>query len=979
MRKYKNVVLSDISEMFLKVILDPEDRRYHRFHFNGEEYEWLVILFGNLASPNGSQKVIQLNCDLNGQGLDEALESVRNACYMDDVADSRPEEETALKLAQQLVILFDLCGMTVQKFYSNSELVCKNLDQNLLAKAIQFDEVTHDVVYNIGRVLGMSYSVPDDCLTYAGKFGNVKDWVKGKVDINIDSEPEQEGWTKRKLTQVSASVFDPLGLISPFLVRSKVIIQEVWKLKIDWDTKIPEEICLPWQDWLDQFTEIPNIKVTRWTGLKAKGTPYQIHTFCDASEEGICAAVYIRVKSGSDITTNLLAAKSRVSPLKAESISRSELVACVIAVRLSSVVRETYPTAVEDTFFWTDSEVCLRWINTPSKSFKAYVAHCVGEIQTFTEPRQWLHVPGVINPADIGTRPISIFELKDCQFWWEGPAFLKSEISDWPKTKIIQELESKELKQTIFLTTEHLKKADLDKFELLHPRHFSASKFGNGLQQCLIKWGHVLRAKRLFMMKKEDRPIRRPKLLRHTDYRDARTFITKQSQLEFFAEEIALMSKNLRPLAEIRGAKFSQILKFNPFLDPSGVIRSRSRLTNIPGLTYEKAHPIILHRKSDYARLIVESAHVEHQHPVGIQAMNAAIRNKFAINGMGTLCRQIQTKCTECRKLKAVANTQLMAPLPERRLSQKLKPFDNVGLDFAGPFEIKMGRGKIRKKVYVLVLTCMVTRGVHLETTGGVDTSHVIDAISRFADVRGVPATLTSDNQTSFRKADKEITEWYKSVDWDKVQQATGHGFRPDSDGIEWHFNPPNASHFGGIFEIIVKALKRAMKIVIGRADLDEEGFRTCVSKVMFMLNNRPIQQSGSIHDQEPLTPNHFLFSDLANAIFPPDFPEDKTTNLDKKLKQQVEMQKFVWRRFFLEFVPLLGPRQKWSQEQENLNVDDVVVELDENQPRGVWRLMRVSKIFPSQDGLVRKVEVTSTNNKSYIRPISKLIPIVRN
>jgi hypothetical protein len=480
-------------------------------------------------------------------------------------------------------------------------------------------------------------------------------------------------------------------------------------------------------------------------------------------------------------------------------------------------------------------------------------------------------------------------------------------------------------------------------------------------------------------MKKEDRPIRQPKLLRHTDIEDARTFITKQSQLEFFGEEIALMSKNLRPLAEIRGSKSSQILKFNPFLDPSGVLRSRSRLTNIPGLTYEKAHPIILHRKSDYARLIVEAAHVEHQHPVGIQAMNAAIRNEFAINGMGTLCRQIQSRCTECRKLKAVVNTQLMAPLPNRRLGQKLKPFDNVGLDFAGPFEIKMGRGRARKKVYVLVLTCMVTRGVHLETTGGMDTLHVIDAISRFVDVRGVPTTLTSDNQTSFRKADKEITEWYKSVNWDTVQEATGLGFRPDSNGIEWHFNPPNASHFGGIFEIIVKALKRAMKIVIGRADLDEEGFRTCVSKVMFMLNNRPIQQSGSIQDQEPLTPNHFVLGDLANAIFPPDFPEERFTNLDRKLKQQVEVQKNVWKRFFLEFVPLLGPRQKWSQEQENLNVNDVVIELDENQPRGVWRLMRVSKIFPSTDGLVRKVEVTSTDNKIYIRPISKLIPIVRN
>jgi hypothetical protein len=96
-------------------------------------------------------------------------------------------------------------------------------------------------------------------------------------------------------------------------------------------------------------------------------------------------------------------------------------------------------------------------------------------------------------------------------------------------------------------------------------------------------------------------------------------------------------------------------------------------------------------------------------------------------------------------------------------------------------------------------------------------------------------------------------------------------------------------------------------------------------------------------------------------------------------LKQQIEVQQAVWKRLFLEFVPLLGPHQKWSQEQENLKVDEVVIELDENQPRGVWRLMRVSKIFPSQDGLVRKVEVSSTDNKTYIRPIAKLIPIVRN
>jgi hypothetical protein len=119
--------------------------------------------------------------------------------------------------------------------------------------------------------------------------------------------------------------------------------------------------------------------------------------------------------------------------------------------------------------------------------------------------------------------------------------------------------------------------------------------------------------------------------------------------------------------------------------------------------------------------------------------------------------------------------------------------------------------------------------------------------------------------------------------------------------------------------------------------------------------------------------------SDLANSVFPPDFPEDAVTNLDKKLRLQVEVQKSVWQRFFKEIVPMLGPRQKWSQEKENLAVGDVVIELDKNLPRGVWRLMRVSQIFPSKDGLVRRVEVMSTNNKAYNRSISKLIPIVRN
>jgi hypothetical protein len=92
--------------------------------------------------------------------------------------------------------------------------------------------------------------------------------------------------------------------------------------------------------------------------------------------------------------------------------------------------------------------------------------------------------------------------------------------------------------------------------------------------------------------------------------------------------------------------------------------------------------------------------------------------------------------------------------------------------------------------------------------TGGLDTTCVINALSRFCDIRGVPETLTSDNQTSFHKADTELQEWYSSIDWNKVARETSFGFKPFAKGIKWHFNPPVASHFGGIFETMVKAAK---------------------------------------------------------------------------------------------------------------------------------------------------------------------------
>ena len=242
-------------------------------------------------------------------------------------------------------------------------------------------------------------------------------------------------------------------------------------------------------------------------------------------------------------------------------------------------------------------------------------------------------------------------------------------------------------------------------------------------------------------------------------------------EVKFLTDKMAQGSvPELSSYPEMRGSK---ILLFTPFLDQKGVLRSKSRLEKSEVYGYDKTFPVILDRCSGLARLLAEKAHHEIGHPVGHQAVRARIASSYVISGLGTLVQSIQRKCFVCRLRSGKPMTQLQSALPVTRLGQHLRAFADTGIDYAGPFELKMGRAKARKKVLVLVLTCMATRAVHFEPTGGMETTHVINAISRFVDIRGTPVTITSDNQTSFTKANKTLTEWLEKIDFRQVVKDT--------------------------------------------------------------------------------------------------------------------------------------------------------------------------------------------------------------
>ena len=308
-----------------------------------------------------------------------------------------------------------------------------------------------------------------------------------------------------------------------------------------------------------------------------------------------------------------------------------------------------------------------------------------------------------------------------------------------------------------------------------------------------------------------------------------------------------------------------------------------------------------------------------------------------------------------------------MAPLPRPRL-HSLRAFERVGIDYAGPYLTKQGRGKARMKRYLCLFTCLATRAVHLEMSYSLDTDSFINAFVRMTSRRGTPVYVISDNGTNFVGAERELRELVHALDKDKIAGETTK-YHP----IDWKFNPPSAPHFGGVFEAMVKSAKKAMKAVLGNADITDEDLQTAICGAERLLNSRPITYvSSDPNDLSPLTPNHLIVGQMG-GVFAPEVLD--AYNPKKRWHRIQQLLQHFWKRWRKEFLPRLNVSKKWFHPKHNLKEGDVVLIAEPKANRGEWPLGRIIESYPGSDGLVRVVKLKS-KNKEYIRPVHQLCPL---
>ncbi|WKY01360.1 hypothetical protein Q1695_015398 [Nippostrongylus brasiliensis] len=123
-------------------------------------------------------------------------------------------------------------------------------------------------------------------------------------------------------------------------------------------------------------------------------------------------------------------------------------------------------------------------------------------------------------------------------------------------------------------------------------------------------------------------------------------------------------------------------------------------------------------------------------------------------------------KCIQCQRVNNLPfRYPEQGPLPKRRVIRS-HPFQHVGLDYFGPLTVSNAGNT--EKCYGIIITCLVTRLVHLEVVQDATSAAFLQALRRFFARRGAPRTITSDNAPTFTLGDEVLAQCFQEASYQR-------------------------------------------------------------------------------------------------------------------------------------------------------------------------------------------------------------------
>ena len=244
----------------------------------------------------------------------------------------------------------------------------------------------------------------------------------------------------------------------------------------------------------------------------------------------------------------------------------------------------------------------------------------------------------------------------------------------------------------------------------------------------------------------------------------------------------------------------------------------------------------------------------------------------------------------------------------------------------------------------------MVSRAIHVEALTSLDTSTFRLALRRFFAIRGTSTRLRSDHGTNFLGAKNQMEN---DIDITALKRFA------QNEGCVWEFVPPYASHFAGVWERKVGAIKSVLSSSIQQAglySLSRDEFYTLIQEAANIVNRTPLcEVSSDPNDPFPVSPSTLLIMRDEPSDSPPELFSEKDILQYGKLRwRRVQfLADQFWIRWKRNYISTVQARNKWRSVKINLKPGDIVL-VREKSPRNSWPLARIVSVKVSKDDLVR-------------------------
>ena len=989
----KVAAVADVQKMFWgsKLVWPASDLIRFFYRFKGEEkfhaYRCTGVTFGIASSPYQAIDITQTNAEKFKALYELAYYIVKNYMYVDDAVPAAEKEETVAKMLRQLLDLFGKASMKLMKIACSHHAV---LDA---AKVPEEQRSQRQV----NSIMGVPWDLKSDSIIC-----QIRPTVEQHdADLMAANGSTQE--TKETLSSLLGKNWDPLGMLTGATLVLKLLLREAWKQKCDWKTPLPEDLQRQLREWKDSALKMEDIYIPRYIPIKSN--PFDLIVMGDASSTAMSTAIYLRVEEETGVTVRLLFSKSRVSPLKEAddtdypiTVARLELLAAALSTRWAQyVLEQLLPDKPRKIYYFTDSTITYHRLNGSADIHQQWVANRLRYIHSHTSKSQWRHIAGTQNCSDLATRPVKPHLLAKESLWWEGPMFLRLTEDQWPREP--KALTKKEAKLQDEVIRQGLKKTAVISFIAKE----CANKLPlEALFDRFEHWSKVVRAivyLMRFLLRHFPSLARRSSIFRlfaahrkekgfpSVQERQAATLaILRREQQRAFASEFRCDEDGNYELKEK-----SSLVKFDPFIDEDNLVRAQTRLQFSVDLTYNSRNPIIL-PKSRVSEKFVIFVHTELGH-IPKASTYYHLLSDFVFVGGRAVVYQYVNRCMRRGCQKPVRMFEGLGQLPFQR-TEVDAIFKSVSLDLFGPYYTRMqcthgpscvvcygtnvvknGKRKQSKatfKRWGFIAVDYTSRAIHVEMLEDCSTECFLNAFVRFTARKGVPTLVYSDNAKTFKRADRELKEIYKAIDWDVVQR------RAAQRNITWKYSPSNNPAANGHTERLIKELKPALKLALKNTNMTDRELETAMISCEQLVNDRPISMPAE-DDWAPISPSMIVNGRMLRSL---PFDVRKLMDTDPKDISLVKLHKRrreiickfwnKWSKLYLQSHSL-NYRHR-DRGNVSLKPGDPVLLKDTDIGKGTWRLGRITKLDPATDGKTRSVWLRTVDHVTEIqRPISKL------